>query len=481
MRRKTATRFEPIGEDSGAILPLVTLMLVVLMGMAAFATDLGWMFVNSSRIQRAAEASALSAVVELPVNPAAASAVAYDVANRNGYPPATVTPQPMPGGADTRMRVTITETIDLFFLSIFGLDTQTITREATAEYFPPLPLGSSGSQFGNSCAAPAPCGGGQPNFWANIHGRDITVDLGDAYSSRCATGEQSGSPGCAVNPDYRQSGYLYGIEANGGVPFTVEFIDIEFRYDSTPVQATSDFIRTGDRGCELDAWGPGTGNPNPGDPCGPGIRIELFGPDATPLDLSDNPLICVTTVNRLAQVLETDPYPPFSSPAGCLTVANPSQGIYVLQVEVAPPGGPLGNAGLNRYSVRATGGARLYGIGDVSVYNRAPGSSAQYDLVEVSDIHRGKTLVIEMFDLGDEFGSGTVQIRDPNGVVQATFPAGSSNDGAWRRREIQLSDTYSCGTSCWWTANYSISVPVTDTTTWRAYVEGAPIWVIPNT
>lgn len=473
MPRKIATRFERIGEDSGAILPLVTLMLVVLMGMAAFATDLGWMFVNSSRIQRAAEAAALSAVVELPVNPAAASAVAYDVANRNGYPMGSVTPQPMPGGVDTRMRVTITETIDLFFLSIFGFDTQTITREATAEYFPPLPLGSSGNQFGNSCTALAPCPG-EPNFnfWANIHGRDTDVNLGDAYSSICASGTGSGAPGCAQNPDYRASGYLYGIEATPGVPFAIEFNDIEFRWDS-PAQSTAEDVRTGDRGCEDDAWNTGTTSTQTD--CGPGIRVDLYGPDATPLDISDNPFVCGTTVNRAAQVVEANPFV-FDSQGLC-GVANPLAGIYVLAVRVAPQLPPA-NAGLNRYSIR-TPGARIYGIGDISIFADDPFAGSQFDLAEVSDVYRGKTLVIEMFDLGDESPVGSVEIRDPAGNLQATFPAGVGNDGAWRRREIILSDTYSCGASCWWTATYS--GPVTDTTTWRAYVEGAPIWVIPNT
>jgi len=147
-----SARIERLAEDAGAVLPLVTLALVVLIGMAAFATDLGWMYVNSSRVQRAAEAAALSAVVELPADVSGANAVAVDIAGKNGYVDdldTFVVTDPQPGGFETRMRVEITDTIDLFFLSIFGMDSQTITRESTAEYLPPLPLGSPASQFGN--------------------------------------------------------------------------------------------------------------------------------------------------------------------------------------------------------------------------------------------------------------------------------------------------------------------------------------------
>lgn len=487
-------------EDRGAVLPLVTLMMFVLIGMAAFATDLGWMYVNGSRVQRAAEAAALSAVVELPADVTAANAVALDVAAKNGYlvdADTFVTPDPQPDGFDTRMRVQITDTIDLFFLSIFGMDTQIITREATAEYLPPLPLGSPTGQFGNSCDPDQPGCSGQPNLWANIHGLHTDTRMGDAFSSYCAVGTGTGNPGCPQNPDWRSSGYLYGVESNGGAGFTIQFNDLEFHWDSA-AQVTGDDIRTGDRGCE--DWGPG----GPG-ACGPSMFVDLYAPDASPLDISDNPHICSAVVTSEPQVPETDPYS-FSSPAGCLTVGSPAEGIYVLQVRIGPPGSG-NNSGLNRYAVRATGGARLYGIGDISLYNNASGTTTEFHLAEVDDIYRGKTYVVELYDPGDAPGGGTVQIKDPSG---ATYPScnmytrpsggstwtsrgtrapcefyainnGGSNDynGDWVRLEMDLADTYSCST-CWWKVNYVFAGGVNDTTTWRAYVVGAPVHVVPN-
>ncbi len=72
-------------EDRGAALALVAASLVVLMGMAAFGTDLGWFYLNASRMQRAADAAALGGVIWLPGQPGTAEATAFDIALRNGY------------------------------------------------------------------------------------------------------------------------------------------------------------------------------------------------------------------------------------------------------------------------------------------------------------------------------------------------------------------------------------------------------------
>ena len=72
-------------EDKGAALALVGATLVVLMGMAAFGADLAWFYLNSSRIQRAADAASLGGVVWLPSDDATAIATAASIATQNGY------------------------------------------------------------------------------------------------------------------------------------------------------------------------------------------------------------------------------------------------------------------------------------------------------------------------------------------------------------------------------------------------------------
>ena len=50
-------------DQRGAIMPLMAIMLIVLLGAAAMAVDLGWLFWQSIEIQHGADAAALAGVV----------------------------------------------------------------------------------------------------------------------------------------------------------------------------------------------------------------------------------------------------------------------------------------------------------------------------------------------------------------------------------------------------------------------------------
>lgn len=485
-------------DESGAALPLIALMLVALLGIAAFSTDLGWFYLNASRIQRTADASALAGVIWMPTDLPKATTSAREIATANGYEhgadAANVTVSGVPG-EPTQLDVTVADTVPTFFLRVLGFTEQTIVRSARAEYVPPLPLGSPDSQFGNSCDPRQAGCSGQPNFWANIHGKYTATGMGDAFSPYC-TGS-SGSSGCAQNPSYRPRGYLYGIEASSG--FNVQFLDI-VHHNTSGDETTNDNHRTGDRGCE--DWGTDSAD------CGQTVRITLYAPDPTPLDITDNTAICSETFTPEPQLAADDPYNWVTS----CGVASPSSGIYVLQVQVVEPS-QANFSGLNRYSVRATGGARLYGLGDVSLYNNFSGSSSEFYLAQVSDIYAGKTLVVEMYDPGDAENnvSNVISILGPGGTpygtcslnrrttvndawvpmdigvnnptaspcqIVATRPT-NNFDSRWIQAVIDLPASYSCST-CWWKVRYNFSGTTQDTTTWRAYIEGNPIHLIRN-
>ncbi len=316
--------------ESGAILPFLAVILVTLLAIASFATDLGWFYLNSQRVQRAAEASALAGVVHMPqAYGTKAEPTARQVATANGYddalPGVDVVVNPI-AGEPNQIEVTITDTVPTFFLSLLGMDSQPITRTATAEYIPPLRLGSPDGQFGNSCDPKDASCPTQGNYWANIHGKYTDTRMGDAYSSYCADGSGSGSSGCSQNDGYRSRGYLYGIEADGASSFTVQFLDMAFHNISGGV-TTSDNHRTGDRGCE--DWG----NPSPN--CGQTIRTTLYAPDPSPLDVSNNTPICsydwvprpqIAATNAASYVWET--------PTGCFTVS----GAQSRRVRITDPG-----------------------------------------------------------------------------------------------------------------------------------------------
>jgi hypothetical protein len=52
----------------------------------------------------------------------------------------------------------------------------------------------------------------------------------------------------------------------------------------------------------------------------------------------------------------------------------------------------------------------------------------------------------------------------------------------WVKVEIELPADYDCDATnnCWWKVNYAYSGGVTDTTTWRAYIIGNPIHLVPS-
>jgi hypothetical protein len=485
-------------EESGAAMLLVALSMVVLLGMAAFGTDLAWFYLNASRVQRAADAAALSGVVWLPNATGTANSTALDIASRNGYddaePEVDVNSGVVPGEAN-QLQVSVQDIVPTFFLQVLGFDTMTIERSAVAEFIPPLKLGSPSNTFGNNCDPSQPGCTGQPNFWANLHGRWTDTKMGDAYSSYCAAGN---AYNCTQNPFARPGGYLYGIESAGS--FTVQFNDLVFRNYSGS-QVTGDNIRTGDRGCEDAGWG---GGASTSASCGATMRVRLYAPDPTPLDISDNTLLCSASIAPQAQVAISTTYTWIKPDSkSCWTQSGP--GIYILEVRHVAPGAVNQRSGLNRYSVRSTTG-QLFALGDFSIYNNFSGSVTAFHLAEVPTYYHGKTFVVELFDAGESTLPGTLQVLDPTGAVsndgecrlysrnnpdvawnlQQTIPAGSNCQesvssgeyhGRWLKFEIDLPPTYSCGT-CWWKMNYVYTSPVNDTTTWRAYMIGNPIHLI---
>ena len=486
---------------------LVASSLVLLLGMAAFGTDLAWFYLNASRVQRSADAAALGGVVWMPADPGTAISTAHDLAFRNGYDDdavdVTVTPATIPG-APTQLQVTVDAVVPTFFARILGFDTMAISRTARAEYIPPLRLGSPENKFGNdpSCyGADAACAG---NFWANIHGNNTDTIMGDAFSSFCADGEGSNN-GCAENPSYRPTGYLYGVVPNGN-SFTLETLDMAFHYETGAV-ANGDGHRTGDHNNFCGDFDAGC--------VGPTVTVNVWDPDPTPLDISDNGATeCSKTYAPEAQV-DPDSDPPFSGPPPpnwnwdtvcTVDTSSSPNGIWVVQIVNTST--DVDTSGLNRYSIRTSGSSNLFGLGDFSLFNNASTTVTNFYLAEVPAYYAGKTFVVELYDPGDVDGgaSGQIALRDPSGSVYPSCTMevrdevtddwtsrgtlspcsftvqnnGGANDydGDWVKLESDLPPvgSYAGG---WWQIRYTFTGGVSDTTTWRAYMIGNPIHLIP--
>jgi Flp pilus assembly protein TadG len=124
----------------------------VFAGMVAIVIDVSWYWVNSLRVQRAADAAALAGVVKLPADPTSAYALARAEAKKNGYdstaPGITVTPQQFPATTGRRLNVTVSAPVNTFFMRIFGMPQIQATRTARAEFVLPVPMGSPENYYG---------------------------------------------------------------------------------------------------------------------------------------------------------------------------------------------------------------------------------------------------------------------------------------------------------------------------------------------
>ena len=282
------------GNERGAVLPLLALILVALMGVVGFAVDLGWLYWNSIEIQHGADAAALGGVIYIASDADKAKVEGRAAAAENGYIDATLGGPDVVAMIDSRddvtavqnafqLRATVTHEVPTFFMAVFGMNTVSIARTAVAEYVLPLPLGSPESYFGND-----PALGNWPNFWGNIHGYYTGKGKGDRYSSQCVAWESLS--GCTKNDERRQSlnvgsqdatgGYIYGVEvdeASVGSILTVELFDPQF------TRGGGDLVLVGDA--------------EQGTSLGPVTTFMLYDPDPTPLYTLDaeNVLQCSVT------------------------------------------------------------------------------------------------------------------------------------------------------------------------------------------
>ena len=149
--------------------------------------DLSHLRAEAERAQRVANAAALAGAIFMPNYQSQAFYRAQEEARKNGFVDgqnsATVTPEATPP-YNYRLRVTVSEPVSLFFGGLFKLGTlRRITRSATAEYLPPLAMGSPDYVLGYP-AFPTNlvAGGSQENFYLNNNGPYEIKENGDPYT-----------------------------------------------------------------------------------------------------------------------------------------------------------------------------------------------------------------------------------------------------------------------------------------------------------
>ena len=286
IRRQVAAAGVKEEAQNGVAIVLVAISMVVLIGFAAFAVDFGWLYLNGVRIQHGADAAALSGVVYEPGDQTTAYAEARNSAAENGYNDSaagtTVTPIDYtddPSAVDNQyqLAVEIEHSVDTFFMKVFGIDSIAINKRAVAEYVLPLPMGSDLPYFGEDPSI----SGRDPHFWGNIHGYYTGRTMGDRFSSQCVDGGATSS--CALNPDRRPTTYVGGIPSSGGYLYGIEVdagasnLAVEV-FDGPFYRGGNDNVLVGD-------------NPQGGS-LGPTTWFILYAPDPTPLNTTDNTVLC---------------------------------------------------------------------------------------------------------------------------------------------------------------------------------------------
>jgi hypothetical protein len=269
----------------------------------------------------------------------------------------------------------------------------------------------------------------------------------------------------------------------------------------------------------------------------PWTVYKLRAPDLTPGDPTDNPVVCqsefpgfkgdlaaalkATTAQAGAPALFVQYFRQWYT---LCTVNNPQVGTYFLQIEtntkIDGSAAPFGG-GANRYALRAamggnaqTGNVQIYGNGRIGIYANSPAANTTFYLARVLPGAKGRTLVMNFFDVGDAAQAGAITVLPPtDGNVGGAFsgctytpPPGNSTgppwgtqtstlsgcridnvssatfNGQWVQFRIPIPDTYSCNYNdpfgCWIRVNFAFPAAVQDTTTWSAQLTGDPVRII---
>ena len=501
--------------ENGIVLVLTALLLVVLLGMAAFSVDLGWLYYNQLRVRKAAEAAALAGVVHMPlpgcVEPVLGTdpyTTALEIAETSRYEHGTnATVTPTKGGNCNQLSVNIETTVNTFFMRVFGRNSFQINETATAEQLPPLKIGSDESYLGED---PDPADPRIRNFYLAISGRDRGKGSGDAYA---AVWDDDGGG----NHEWRSPSYWYAVEVVPGSASEGRNLEIQV-YDGVTHDSDGDGNSVGGDGPAED-WQYGDGNTAgaaggwASDDGSDNVTVfRVFAPDATPSVWTDNPtLLCTADYHsRGDSSYESGAENAWDT---ICTIPNASAGIYVVEVSVLNDTNVI-----NGFSMRTEvdgskhNDTQVYGLGAISLWQTNADSSANFKIVRLDEVYAGSELVISLWDISD-IGSGAsgslqflnpsgtapinnldclVQNRNEEGSVVSAYHADSGGancrfnfnrsqyNNQWVDFKFDVPGAYTCtGGDCWVYVRYSVSGNITDRTTWTAAVNGQPIHLVP--
>jgi len=487
--------------ERGTILVLSAASLIVLMAMAAFAVDFGWIAYNRLEVRKAAEAAALAGVVHMPLPGAVTFGpgaqpydTALDSAVRNGYTSGVggATVLPSETASPAQVRVDVTDTIDTFFLRLFIGDTVQVSGHAIAEQLPPLKIGSDENNLG----------GPSEQMWVAINGERRRKNSGDPFSTRCGPEDsRCSSPG---NSEFRDPAYYYAVEIPAGQGGNLEV----YIYDGTHRDRGDIDIETGEYNNTQDTWS---------------LDFTLYPPDTTPNDWTDNSTngsaVCSETFFRDGDHATRPVGWGVNEERSLGSCGTATPGIYVLEVSVDGS-----DSSVSAFSMRATAGGTsnvsVYGLGAMSLWMNEDNSNPTFKIVRLDEVYAGTELELGLFDPGDATGLSRLEFTgslagldclvkveydgggespwqsdgDLNpgsegdwagtscGITTATNTQERIFNGDWLRIRFQVPPEYTCpatSTGCWGLVDYSFANSPFDRTTWTAQINGTPVHLEP--
>ncbi|MEZ5382038.1 MAG: TadE/TadG family type IV pilus assembly protein [Microthrixaceae bacterium] len=462
-----------------------------MLALAALSVDLGSLFLQAARIQRAADAASLAGVVWLPDLPTAIDE-AKSTAADNGYIDGVNATVNVTKSGPANLTVSIKAAGHSYFSRSFS-DSIYLSRGSEAEYNLPVPMGSPGSSLGMGDYAFAD---GRPaqNNWLSIVHPCLGQEHGDLLSAleiasgRVCPTDPGHPPDAIPNPYHHPDGYTFAVQVHPGAG------EIE--------------VLAYDLG-ECDLFG------------GPQLRFDLYGADTTPFDLTDNPWVAGYEATDLSECGTLRPI--FTIPAGA------GVGRWILRVKAHPSLG--GTIDANKFGLwaRRLGDVNpcsaisdpvcpnLFAMGRLPVYVEATGASATMDLAEIGPAYAGETLSLQLFDPAE--GARGIQVLDPNGLamkftyqsadgdygpstaescpegpclwtdaegppLHLGFSADPYTGGHWKYNgrtvvlDIPLPDTATMEAypDNWFQVRYfALGTKVTDQTTWSLQISGGPV------
>ena len=573
--RKTAGQPRPprakvdlTAKEAGQIIVVFALMLTVLIGLIGIAIDVTYAWRKGLEIQRAADAGSLAGVVYLPGAAGNAHDRAIAEVTRNGYTTggSTVVTAAQNPSNTRQLDVTITAQAPTFFVRMFGVNNWTITRMSRAGFVMPVPMGSPLAYLGVGClvlngvTAPAcaTTGTGASGLTTLGTTGGTSLDSLGAWASIITKGgnEENGD---AYAPENNST---YSPSSNVLYPASPAGADGYKGYFYTAVLPSGGSIQIFDPGfCAMGSSG--SGNYGAGDHWigsgGGSYPVSTYYQLWDTHDVPISPSLWTTYGSGSGSTFENEKGWDTANHSSSENSGKPSgttactlaggaddyhlkwwtlasglpAGTYEVQVSTTNTGNASVNDGTNAenmFAIQAVGGGSpsVYGYDKMCVYNNlaASGVLQKFYMAKVDqETGAGKTLTIDLFDVGDSTG-GYIQILSPdtsgsspvlvNNFSYSTFTydasmtrvspgnckAGTSDscsgsgrskitvangsnqssfNNTWIEITIPLGTTYGASglwQGGWWQVQYNVTAG-NDTTTWSVNVRGNPVHLVP--